>query len=424
MNKLTTLAVVSVAALLAWGPAAAATYKNLHGFCAKASCADGQQPRAGLAHDMAGNYFGTTTGGGAYNGGTVFRFSFDGTQWKYTLLHSFCRRPDCTDGYFPEAGVIVGQSGDLYGVTSAGGPANRGTLYKLSFVSGRWVFKLLHNFCSHASCTDGADPLYSGLAYQGQQSGALYDGTSTLYGTTNKGGANDEGTVFAFTPDAGNGKFGVAYHFCRRTECLDGAEPAAGVGVDAMGRIYGTALGGAMHVGVLYRLDKSGDRWMPTVLHDFCSDFDGTTCLDGMNPAAVPLIDGTDLYGTTAGDGEHDRGVAYKVAIGGTHPKFTVLHRFCALSRCSDGAIPLYGLTMDASGALFGTTLQGGFHDGGTLFELGGAKHDQFATLQVFRPRTGATPFGPLALGPSGELVGTLSGGGRKFGGVIYSLTP
>lgn len=424
MNKFA-LAALSAAALLACGQAEAATYKNVHGFCAKADCADGQEPRTGLTSDGAGNYYGTTTGGGAYHGGTVYRFSFAGGHWKYTRLHSFCRRPDCTDGYFPQAGVVITTAGELYGVTSAGGTAAHGTIYKLTPHGGGWTYKVLHSFCTHTDCKDGSDPLYSGLAYQGQQSGALYDGTTPLYGTTNLGGANGEGTVFSFMPDGGNGQFGIAYNFCRRTECLDGAEPGAGVSVDAMGRIYGTAQGGVMHVGVLYRLDQSGDRWSPTVLHDFCSDFDGTTCLDGMMPAFPPLIDAKgDLYGTTAGDGEHDRGVAFKVALGGAHPKFAVLHRFCTLSHCNDGAIPISRLTMDASGNLFGVSLQGGFHDCGTLFELGGAKHDQFATLQTFRPRSGATPYGPLALGPSGELLGTLSSGGKTFGGAIFSVTP
>ena len=91
-------------------------------------------------------------------------------------------------------------------------------------------------------------------------------------------------------------------------------------------------------------------------MHSFCSDFDGTTCLDGMMAAAPPLIVGNTLYGTTAGDEDgHDRGVVYKVALGGAQPKYTVLHRFCALSHCSDGARLLSGLTMDASGNLFGS---------------------------------------------------------------------
>lgn len=424
MNKLT-LAVLATAVLSFATPAAATTYQGLHGFCAQQSCADGSQPRATLASDGAGNYFGTTTTGGAYQGGTVFRMSFDGSHWKYTRLHSFCRRPDCTDGYFPENSVIVATNGDLYGLTSAGGPTNRGTLYRLSLVSGRWVFKVLHNFCSHTDCTDGADPLYSGLAYQGQQSGALYDGTAPFYGTVNKGGAKDEGAVFSFTPDAGNGHYEVVYNFCRRTECLDGAEPVAGVSVDAMGRIYGTAQGGAMHVGALFKLEQVAGHWTESVVHDFCSDFDGTICHDGMNPGFPPLIDANgDLTGTTAGDGEHDHGIIFKIAMGGAHPKFTKLHSFCTLSHCNDGSAVFGGLTMDASGNLFGTTVQGGFHDCGTLFELSGAKHDQFATLLTFRPRSGAVPMSGLTLGPNGTLLGTLSAGGKTSGGVVYSIMP
>jgi len=426
MNKLILMAVSAAFCFSVAGHAGAATYKGLHGFCAKTDCGDGQQPRAGLTGDGAGNYYGTTTGGGAYQGGAVFRFSFDGAHWKYTRLHSFCRKkPGCTDGYFPQAGVVIDTSGNLYGLTSNGGPTNHGTLYKLSFVSGHSKFRVLHNFCTQTDCKDGAEPFFSGLAYQGQHSGALYDGSTPLYGTTNIGGAHNEGTVFSFMPDAGNGHYDIVYNFCRRPECTDGAEPYSGVSVDAMGRLYGAALGGMMHVGVVYRLEQSGGHWTDTVLHDFCSDFDGSICQDGMMPVAAPLIDAAgDLLGTTAGDNDHDHGIVYKIALGGAHPKFTKLHSFCALSHCNDGAVVTSGLTMDASGNLFGVTLQGGYHDCGTLFELGGAKHQTFATLRTFHPRSGAAPLGALALGPSGELIGTLSEGGRNSGGVVFSLTP
>src|SRR5262249_51446689 len=85
-------------------------------------------------------------------------------------------------------------AGNLYGTTKFGGAQNGGTAYKLDSSGSKPVFKVLHSFCAQgASCADGSLPVYDGLAYRGQASGAPYDGTSPLYGTTQYGGMNNAG---------------------------------------------------------------------------------------------------------------------------------------------------------------------------------------------------------------------------------------
>ncbi len=76
---------------------------------------DGYRPLAGLIQDSAGNLYGTTAGGGAAGGGTVFKITSAGVE---TVLHSFTGG---TDGASPEAGLIQDSAGNLYGTTTTGG---------------------------------------------------------------------------------------------------------------------------------------------------------------------------------------------------------------------------------------------------------------------------------------------------------------
>ncbi len=90
--------------------------------------ADGAQPFAGLIHDAAGNFYGTTMNGGAFGCGTVFKLDSTG---KETVLYSFTGG---ADGAFPEAGVIRDAAGNLYGTTNsgAGAHAGLGAVFKLA----------------------------------------------------------------------------------------------------------------------------------------------------------------------------------------------------------------------------------------------------------------------------------------------------
>lgn len=91
---------------------------------------DGASPTAGLLADSAGNLYGTTEI--AANGpGVVFKLSPPvppATHWTEAVLHTFSG----SDGYQPEAGLIADSAGNLYGTTLAGGAYNRGVVFKLS----------------------------------------------------------------------------------------------------------------------------------------------------------------------------------------------------------------------------------------------------------------------------------------------------
>jgi uncharacterized repeat protein (TIGR03803 family) len=139
---------------------------------------DGNNPKAALMLDAAGNLYGTTTIGGAFNQGAVFKLGPNGNE---TVLHSFTGAADGSD---PSAGLIQDAAGNLYGTAALGGVSNSGTVFKVD-TAGR--FTVLHSF---SGMVDGANPF----------GGLVLDGKGNLYGTAQRGGAFNNGTVFKITP--------------------------------------------------------------------------------------------------------------------------------------------------------------------------------------------------------------------------------
>ena len=165
------------------------TLATLYSFCPGLylDCGtDGANPQAGLVQGSDGNFYGTTSGGGANSGGTVFKITPSGTL---TTLYSFCSVSNCADGATPSAGLIQGSDGNFYGTTEFGGGSGGttigGTVFRITPSS---TLTVLYSFCSQSGCTDGENP-EAGLVQA-----SMYDGY--FYGTTSHGGAYGGGTVF------------------------------------------------------------------------------------------------------------------------------------------------------------------------------------------------------------------------------------
>jgi uncharacterized repeat protein (TIGR03803 family) len=130
---------------------------------------NGSSPDAGLIRDGAGNLYGATTSGGAFGNGTVFKLNISG---KETVLHSFTGG---ADGGRPFAALIRDAAGNLYGTTSGGGAFGHGTVFKLD-TTGRET--VLHSFTGGAGGStpfgglvrDSAGNLYGTAAFGGDSS--------------------------------------------------------------------------------------------------------------------------------------------------------------------------------------------------------------------------------------------------------------
>ena len=174
----------------------------------------------------------------------------------FTVLHYFTGGPD---GAFPEAEVTIGPSGAVYGTAGSGGTTGSGTVFKLSQVNSAWVFTPLYEFTGKS---DGAYPI----------GGVVIGPDGALYGTTQQGGYENNGTVFVLRPPS---------TICRSITCY----------------------------------------WNETVLHTF------TGVPDGINPWVENLIFDAagNIYGTTGNGGTYDNGTAFELTpsgggVHGEHP--------------------------------------------------------------------------------------------------------
>jgi uncharacterized repeat protein (TIGR03803 family) len=112
----------------------------LYSFCSKSNCTDGIYPYGALIQATDGNFYGTTTAGGAYPGyceggcGTLFEMTSAG---QLTTLYNFCAQGKCGDGSGPYAALLQATNGMFYGTTYFGGTGNAcrdgcGTVFSLS----------------------------------------------------------------------------------------------------------------------------------------------------------------------------------------------------------------------------------------------------------------------------------------------------
>jgi uncharacterized repeat protein (TIGR03803 family) len=323
---------------------------TLYGFCSQPNCTDGLGPLGALVQGTDGNFYGTTSEGGA-NGqyGTVFKVTPSGS---FTRLYSFCSHNGCADGANPNAALVLGTDGNFYGTTLTGGTtgSNDGTIFKIT-PSG--TLTTLYSFCAQGGCPDGAQP-YAGLVQ-------ATDGN--FYGTTFEGGANQGcaggcGTLFKITS---NGTLTKLHDFCSQQGCADGYNPQAGLVQATDGNLYGTTTqsleGGP--TGTVFKITTTGTL---TPIYQFCSQ---PGCADGYTPVAG-LVQATDgnLYGTTEFGGLGGDGTIFKITPGGA---LTTLHNFDG----SDGNQIVAGLVQAIDGSFYGTTSHGGSSGDGTVYQLG-----------------------------------------------------
>jgi uncharacterized repeat protein (TIGR03803 family) len=349
---------------------------------------DGDDPDDGLVQGSGGDFYGTTSNGGRYGYGTVFRISPSGSE---TNLYSFAGSPD---GAFPTAGLVRGSDGDFYGTTVQGGTSTNcdggscGTVFRISPSGGE---SILHSFVS--SPTDGGEP----------EAGLVQGSDGNLYGTTYDGGAYYAGTVFRISP---SGSLTTLYSFA---DSPDGALPEATLVQAGDGNFYGTTLyGGTYGYGTVFWISPS------STYSNLCS-FAGS---NGINPnaALVQASDGN-FYGTTESGGSTNinsfatagYGTVFKISPSGS---LTTLYPFSGSP--TDGYWPRAGLVQGSDGNFYGTTSYGGTYGAGIVFRISssGSCTNVYSFGGGFGD--GSVPTGMLIQGIDGNLYGTTVYGGTS----------
>ncbi len=429
------LAALALLALSVSGTAEAQSYQVLHYFNGGA---DGESPLGGLTMDSNGTLYGTTAVGGesrpvcGQNGcGTVFKLTPGASGWTIQHLHEFGVEND--DGFNPIAGVIFGPSGNLYGTTFSGGSVpprpngpTYGTVYELirppSNCSGApcsWEEKVIHRF--HGD--DGYAPGYCSLSVD--SAGNLYD--TTWYGGY-RGlrlcGANYGcGVAYRLTKSGDDWMETVLHEF----RGGDGYMPSSGLIFDASGNLYGEteyALSPAGYCGpngcaygLVYELSPSDGGWQETVLYEF-----------GVSGGAYPrggLV--FDPSGNLYGVGGLDTGEAFELTPSGLRWTFSIL------APLHGSPVNCQGLVRDAAGNFYGINGLGGAYGNGNVFKLTATGSGwAYTSLHDFTGLSdGRYPEGAILLGSDGNLYGTTANGGDILTcnpplgcGVVFKIVP
>ena len=370
---------------------AQATVQVAHDFAGGAT--DGASPEGGLILATDGNFYGTTSGGGAFGGGTIFRMTPSGT---ITVLHSF--GGGVSDGLNPADPLVQATDGDFYGTTTTGGVSNLGTVFKITSAG---TFTLLHSFAGGTA--DGGNPLAR----------LIQASDGDLYGTTPSGGALNLGTAFKITL---TGAVTVLHSFAGQPN--EGAVPRAALIEGADGNFYGTTTDVVIlssGMGTVFKMTPSGTV---TVLHFFAG---GSS--DGQLPQSA-LVQATDgnFYGTTLFGGAAGRGTIFRVT---PSESFSLLHSF---DGSGVGEAEAGDLIMGTDGNVYGTTRWLGdvFYFGPTVFRM--TPSGAYTVLHAFGLSIPGSfsysrPGARLVQASDGSFYGTVKYGGTSNLGEVFRLT-
>lgn len=376
---------------------------------------NGAYPISSLVADSQGNLYGTTNLAGSNGSGTIFELTpTPGGDWTFTLLHTFTG----DDGGNPRSGLLLDQSGNLYGTTANGGSSIYGTVFELSPGASGWTFNVIHTF------TGGDDG--------GFPSGDLiYGGNGILYGATGSGGGSSNctfgcGTVFQLQRSSlGQWTEKVLYSFQGAT---DGAGPLGPLARDSAGNLYGVAAQGSQSqcpggCGMVFRLHQTAHgSWQKQTVLAFGDRKKGWFPNGGLT-----FDRAGNLYGTTSLGGDlscnppNGCGIVFKINSTG---KETVVHSFTGNG---DGMLPETGLTLGPAGHLLGTTAEGGNaipnceFGCGTVFDV--APSGKVVILYPFGGSDGLMPLAPVFWDGAGHVYGTTLEGGTGFAGNVFELT-
>jgi len=337
-------------------------------------------------------------------GGSASAGSGEQMLWRFAQTGAAGNTPD---------DLIADSAGNLYGANNVGGANGFGTIYELSPPStsgGPWTLTVLYSF-PNGSTLFGAGP-----------GSLILDHAGNLYGTTIEGGQHLFGSVFQLTPPATSGGQWTEtdlYSFGG----WDGYQPE-GLALDPQGNLYGATYGGGRYClgagcGTIYKLTPpatSGNPWTRTVLYYFKGVLGQIGNGDGAAPFNVIFDKNGNLFGVTFYGGHCEvggcSGTIFKLqrpSKKGQPWQESILFRF-PFSNGNDG--PFSGLTIDKSGALYGTTAS-------SVYQLSSVNGVWTQKILI----SGAYLYSGLIIDGSGNLYGTTLYDSTNVNGTVYKLS-
>ncbi|MDB6173169.1 MAG: 3-carboxymuconate cyclase [Chthoniobacteraceae bacterium] len=368
---------------------------TLFEFGGKLAGAKGANPYAALVRGANGLLYGSTAKGGKSDDGTLFSLSTDGTV---ETLVEFTDKGPKNKGSAPYGSLTVGADGNFYGTTARGGGGDFGTIFRMTAAGD---LTTLVELTGRSGKNRGALP----------EAALIAGPDGDFYGTTFGGGLDNIGTVFKVTA---GGNLTTLVDFTGKGLRNRGSQPQSSLLAGADGYFYGTTFrGGEGDAGTVFKMSANGE--LSTVLE-----------FAGVNPVSYfqgGIIRGkdTNFYGVTAANGVQGKGTVYRITLAGVTK---TLAEFTGNGSTNSGSTPRAPLLQGEDGNFYGVTLKGGAFDFGTIFKITPA--GVLTTLVEFTGNgavnKGASPRAALIQAGGGDFYGVTSEGGAENAGTVFRL--
>lgn len=401
----------------------------------------GANPNGAVIEGTDGKLYGMTSKGGVHNKGVIFRY--DRAAMVYQKIYDF----DSINGGEPEAGLIQGKDGKLYGLTNTGGNENYGVLFQFDPATSTLVKKFdfgglinggnplgtliqakngkLYGLTSAGGKDDAGvlfefDPATSSYSKKveltGQADGNAPYGSlmeasdGNLYGVTSGGGANGYGVLFQFNPLSS--AYNVKFDF---DDVVSGMAPQSSLIQANDGKLYGTAEYGGTHGdGLIFQYDIATSVFTKKFEFNDLEKITGKYAIGAMIQASNGM-----LYGMGYNGGIDNSGVVYKF-----DPSTSTFNKEFDFHKASEGSHPVASMVQAKDKMLYGVTQFGGIKNNGTIFQYDPAFDKYTKKYDFDLTTTGDAPIGSLLLAADGKLYGTTAYGGANDKGVLFQFDP
>lgn len=334
----------------------------------------GENAWGDLVEAPNGKLYGMTWLGGALIGGTGVLYEYDPSTGIYTIKKNLF----WPTGGQPSGKLVVGPSGNLYGMTSS-------KLFEYNIPTDN--ITILHNFLA----TTGSSPYGS----------PFFANNGKIYGLTRGGGTANMGVIFEY--DLPTSTYTKKFDFTN----INGTMPFADFIQASNGKLYAlTQYGGLNNLGTLFEYDITTSTFLK--LRDF-------TSASGGRPQGTLLEESGKLYGLNSTSGPATWGTLFEYNIATT--TYSVRANF---NNGANGGSPLGSLMKASNGKLYGLTNGGGTNNNGVIFEFDMATNTFVKKMDLGVLTTGTKPYGSFMQASNGKLYASTFFGGKNNAGTIF----
>ncbi|HRG57687.1 MAG TPA: T9SS type A sorting domain-containing protein [Bacteroidia bacterium] len=362
----------------------------------------GKRPIGELTEYAPGEFYGTTTKGGDYDKGTIFKYDLN--NGTYNVIYHFGN--NSAEGETPRTKLLKANNGKMYGIAVEGGANNDGVLFEID-INGNYTVKYSFSFVNGAYY----DTLNVDYSYSVVQA---TDGN--IYGTTITGGIYDGGVLYKF--DGNGDNYVKLLDFNTSLVGGNGFNPMGSMVLTPNNKLYGTTYrgGNAANAGTIFSYDYIGNSY--TVIHNF-QDIP----LDPKNPNGNLTYHNGKLWGSCPLGGTNNHGLLYSIDT--TGGAFIDTYSFDSNTGSEPTGLMSFGNAQLGLDTLFGITHSGGdFGDGATFYYVpSNGNYTYFSFNDVVDANGNSTKSGIIQSSLDNHFYGLVERGGTLDEGTFIKCS-